>query len=81
MGGLEQVQTAHDMGDPLQGVVVGDGQMIGGAGVLARQNHIARRFGPGADDAGLAAGTDALLDEGQGVPVRFAQGLARPIQR
>ncbi|MNE12638.1 hypothetical protein D3C80_1054430 [compost metagenome] len=81
VGGLEQVQAAHDVGDALQGVVVGHGQMIGGPGVLARQHHVAGRFRFGADQAGLAFGAFALLDKGKRVPGLFAQGLARPVQR
>ena len=48
MGGLEQVLAAHHVGDLLDRVVDHHGQVIGDAQILARQDHVAGAFGPGA---------------------------------
>ena len=45
MGGGEQVEAAHHVGDALLGIVDRHGEMIGGRRVLAGEDDVAERFG------------------------------------
>ena len=63
--GFEQVFTADDVGDPLQGVVQGDGQMVGDPDILPRQDDIARKVGTRGDESALTFRAGAFLPESQ----------------
>jgi hypothetical protein len=79
VGGLEQVLAADHVGDPLQGVVQHHGQVIGHPDVLAGQDDVAGGLGTGGDQAGLAVGPRAFLDEAQ--VIEAAQRAAGRVQR
>ena len=64
MRGVEQVQTARDQRDTLQGVVDGYRKMIAGGDVLPRQNNIAKRFRIGHNVARLHIVPGKIADHG-----------------
>ena len=56
-GGMEQVLTAHHMGDALMRIVDHDRKVIAGGNILARQDDVAPRRRIGQNHAGLPART------------------------
>ncbi len=59
-GGGAEVIAAGDEGDGLDGVVVGDAEVVGGWGVLAGEDRVAEGFGAAGE------GAFALLVPGEG---------------
>ena len=67
-GGMEQVLTAHHMGDALMRIVDHDRKVIAGGNILARQDDVAPRRRIGQNHAGLPARTCARFTPGQRLP-------------
>ena len=73
MGRVQQVFTARDQRDALQRVINDNSQMITGANILARQNHVAAAMGLNDDTPAR------LICKGQGfqrsVAIKFSHGF------
>ena len=63
--GREQVAAPHDVGHLLEGVIHDDGQMVGDADVLARQDDVARQGRVHLDSAVFTSGPGAGLGKGE----------------
>ena len=80
-GRPEQVSTAHDIGDALQGVIDDDGEMVTRRRIFARQNDIAPHLRRRGDEPALPCWPRAGLRPGQhpGAGYRAIHGEAERI--
>ncbi len=62
---MEEIDAAHDIGDPLERVVDDDREMIAGPCVAPCEDDVAPALGIGVEAAALSLGARAALLEGQ----------------